>query len=147
MLTVRPPASRPAHPHLGSTRRDTARRLALGLAALAGVALAPLLVPAAAEAHAIVIDSTPKVNDTLGVGGTVLKVHFNSRIDRARSKLTVIAADKTEVPVTMADSPDDETLTGRINLPSAGAFKLRWQVLAVDGHTTRGDIPFTVTQP
>ncbi|TWB43311.1 copper resistance CopC family protein [Nitrospirillum pindoramense] len=136
MLTVRPPAFRPA-----------ARRLALGLLALAGAALAPLLAPATAEAHAIVIDSNPKVNDTLGVGGNILKVHFNSRIDRARSKLTIIAADKTEVPVTMTASPDDETLTGQVTLSTIGSFKLRWQVLAVDGHTTRGDIPFTVIQP
>ncbi|TWB24756.1 hypothetical protein FBZ89_101382 [Nitrospirillum amazonense] len=137
MSTVRPPVSRP-------TRRPF---LFLGLAALAGAALAPLLVPAAAQAHAIVIDSNPKVNDTLGVGGNVLKVHFNSRIDRARSKLTVIAADKTEVPVTLSESPDDETLVGQVTLPFTGSYKLRWQVLAVDGHTTRGDIPFTVTQP
>ncbi|WP_049974228.1 copper resistance CopC family protein [Azospirillum sp. B4] len=141
MSTIRPPVSRPT-PRIGA-----APRLALGLVALAGAALAPLLVPTAAEAHAIVIDSNPKVNDTLGVGGNVLKVHFNSRIDRARSKLTIIAADKTEVPVTMQASPDDETLTGQVTLPFAGSFKLRWQVLAVDGHTTRGDIPFTVTQP
>jgi methionine-rich copper-binding protein CopC len=26
-----------------------------------------------------------------------------------------------------------------------GAYVLRWQVLAVDGHITRGDVPFTVS--
>jgi methionine-rich copper-binding protein CopC len=26
----------------------------------------------------------------------------------------------------------------------SGAYRLRWQVLAVEGHITRGDIPFTV---
>jgi len=25
-----------------------------------------------------------------------------------------------------------------------GLYSLRWQVLAVDGHITRGDVPFTV---
>ncbi len=28
-----------------------------------------------------------------------------------------------------------------------GTYKLRWQVLAIDGHITRGDIPFRVTTP
>jgi hypothetical protein len=28
-----------------------------------------------------------------------------------------------------------------------GAYVVRWQVLAVDGHITRGDVPFTVTAP
>jgi len=30
---------------------------------------------------------------------------------------------------------------------AAGAYRLRWQVLASDGHITRGEIPFTVTSP
>jgi len=28
-----------------------------------------------------------------------------------------------------------------------GAHVLRWQVLAIDGHITRGDVPFTVVAP
>ncbi len=28
-----------------------------------------------------------------------------------------------------------------------GDYTVRWQVLAVDGHITRGDVPFTVTPP
>ena len=28
-----------------------------------------------------------------------------------------------------------------------GAYTLRWQALALDGHITRGDVPFTVTAP
>jgi methionine-rich copper-binding protein CopC len=27
---------------------------------------------------------------------------------------------------------------------AAGGYVLRWQVLAIDGHITRGDIPFAV---
>jgi methionine-rich copper-binding protein CopC len=27
---------------------------------------------------------------------------------------------------------------------SPGAYSVRWQVLAVDGHITRGEVPFTV---
>ena len=30
------------------------------------------------------------------------------------------------------------------NLETPGAYVVRWQVLAVDGHITRGDVPFTV---
>jgi methionine-rich copper-binding protein CopC len=28
-----------------------------------------------------------------------------------------------------------------------GKYRIRWQVLALDGHITRGDIPFIVTAP
>jgi hypothetical protein len=30
-------------------------------------------------------------------------------------------------------------------LTKAGPYVVRWQVLAIDGHITRGDVPFTVT--
>ena len=30
------------------------------------------------------------------------------------------------------------------NLEAPGAYVVRWQVLAIDGHITRGDVPFTV---
>jgi methionine-rich copper-binding protein CopC len=30
-------------------------------------------------------------------------------------------------------------------LIASGIYVVRWQVLAVDGHITRGDVPFTVT--
>jgi hypothetical protein len=30
-------------------------------------------------------------------------------------------------------------------LTTPGAYVVRWQVLAIDGHITRGDVPFTVT--
>ncbi|MFI4981818.1 MAG: copper resistance protein CopC, partial [Nevskiales bacterium] len=31
------------------------------------------------------------------------------------------------------------------DLATPGAYVVRWQVLSVDGHITRGDVPFTVT--
>jgi methionine-rich copper-binding protein CopC len=37
-------------------------------------------------------------------------------------------------------------LTATVTL-TPGTYVLRWQVLAIDGHITRGDVPFTVTEP
>ena len=31
------------------------------------------------------------------------------------------------------------------DLKVPGRYVVRWQVLAIDGHITRGDVPFTVT--
>jgi copper resistance protein C len=36
-------------------------------------------------------------------------------------------------------------LTASVAL-TAGDYVARWQVLAVDGHITRGDVPFTVLE-
>jgi methionine-rich copper-binding protein CopC len=43
-------------------------------------------------------------------------------------------------------SGPDDMLASRVDL-TPGAYVLRWQVLAIDGHITRGDVPFTVTVP
>jgi methionine-rich copper-binding protein CopC len=37
-------------------------------------------------------------------------------------------------------------VTGTTGELATGVYVLRWQVLAVDGHITRGDIPFSVDQ-
>ena len=38
----------------------------------------------------------------------------------------------------------EDVLSAGVTL-TPGAHTLRWQVLAVDGHITRGEVPFTVT--
>ena len=108
--------------------------------------LALVSVPLATEAHAILIDSTPDVHASIPAGHDALTLKFNSRIDRERSRLTLIAADKSQsrLPV-RADGPPD-VLTSAADL-TPGDYTVRWQVLAVDGHITRGDVPFTVTPP
>ena len=72
-----------------------------------------------------------------------LRLRFNSRIDRARSRLTLIRADhSTEVLPILPEGTDDLMLS-KVTL-TPGSYVVRWQVLAVDGHITRGDIAFTV---
>ncbi len=113
------------------------------------LALLPLIVllfPRPADAHAILVGSSPAVGATVSAGRLDLRLRYNSRIDQGRSRLTLTAPDHSQaiLPITTADVPD--VLNSSVNL-SPGAYVLRWQVLAVDGHITRGDVPFTVTMP
>src|SRR5215813_12057195 len=117
------------------------RRSAL-LAALAAFAA----TPRAAEAHAILVQSTPTVGGTIPAGKESVQLRYNSRIDRARSRLTLTHPDKTQAVLTIDRTGPDDVLAATIEL-TPGAYTLRWQVLAIDGHITRGDIPFTVTVP
>lgn len=81
--------------------------------------------------------------DRLG-DAVAISLHFNSRIDRARSKLTLLAPNgATQALTPAANAPADELKAEATRL-SGGAWRLRWQVLSVDGHITRGDIPFIV---
>ncbi len=98
-----------------------------------------------AEAHAILISSTPSIQGTAVTGTIAFKIKYNSRIDHHRSRLTlsVDAGAKSTLAINPG-SPVDEIDASATLRP--GHYSLRWQVLAVDGHITRGDIPFTVTE-
>ena len=104
-----------------------------------------LLAPAAASAHAILVQSQPASQSSVPPGETTLVLRYNSRIDQARSRLT-LRGTKAEVQLPLQpDSPAD-TLSARAAL-TPGDYVLHWQVLAIDGHMTRGDLRFTVTKP
>lgn len=117
--------------------------------ALRGLAVAALLAgtalhPLPACAHAIVVSSSPALNAALPAGDMRAVLRFNSRIDPERSRLSLIRADGSaeSLPLDKAAKPDE--LVARLPGLAPGHYRLRWQVLAVDGHITRGDIPFTV---
>jgi len=117
-------------------------------AALTFIGALALWAPApAAHAHAVVIDSTPAVGAVLPPGDSGVTLRFNSRVDHERSRLTLIAADgSTQALAIMQDSAPDLVLAKLSGL-GVGEYRLRWQVLAIDGHLTRGDIPFSVKAP
>lgn len=104
------------------------------------------IIPRFALAHAILEDSTPALNAVVKTGSIDLRLRFNSRIDRDRSRLTLLAPDQTRRTVPIAADGTPDIIQAHIDIPP-GAYVLRWQVLAVDGHITRGDLPFTVEGP
>ena len=78
--------------------------------------------------------------------GTVrITLRFNSRIDQARSRLALRSPGKERV-LPVAPSGAEDVLAAQADLVP-GDYTLRWQVLAVDGHITRGDVPFQVKAP
>jgi methionine-rich copper-binding protein CopC len=99
-----------------------------------------------ARAHAILIDSTPPIHGTVPPGYDAITLKFNSRIDRERSRLTLITADKTQTKLPIVGDGPADIMTATADL-TPGDYTVRWQVLAVDGHITRGDVPFTVADP
>jgi len=108
------------------------------------VVLAAALVTPVALAHAIVESSQPAANAVVAPGELRVRVQFSSRIDIARSRLVLIAPDRRQTTLALDadDKPGVVTATTRVN--TDGRFTLHWQVLSLDGHVTRGDIPFRV---
>lgn len=97
-----------------------------------------------ASAHAIIVQSVP-ARDAV-VAGPVIEVSlsFNVRIDATRSRLSLSDPTGAESRIAIATDSAPEKLTATLTDLAAGSYILHWQVLASDGHITRGDIPFTV---
>ncbi|TCZ64095.1 copper resistance protein CopC [Roseicella aquatilis] len=116
------------------------RRLLLGFIAL------PALARQAA-AHAVVVASDPPAGAVLAAAPRHVTLRFNSRIDHARSRLLLVGPEGAQVPLDLAPEAEPALLAADLAPDAAlapGAWRLRWQVLAVDGHITRGDVPFTL---
>jgi len=96
------------------------------------------------EGHAILKESSPAANATVAGPDLSITLKYNVRVDSSRSKIQLSRPDEsvTELPLAKQVSPD--TLSSKATGLTPGAYKLQWQVLAPDGHITRGVVPFSV---
>ena len=98
----------------------------------------------AACGHAIVVAGRPAMNASVAPGKLEIKLEFNSRIDRQRSRLSLLRPDGTLAEVEPAPDGAQNVLAAQIDATMAGRWKLEWQVLSLDGHITRGTVRFSV---
>ncbi|HTP36027.1 MAG TPA: copper resistance CopC family protein [Candidatus Acidoferrales bacterium] len=103
-----------------------------------------MLLPRGADGHAIVLSAVPALHDVVRGPDVPIKLRFNSKIDTKRSRLTLVAPDGSQIALAIAEAPSGDTLVSEAKGLKAGAYVLRWQVLASDGHITRGEVPFRV---
>jgi hypothetical protein len=103
-----------------------------------------LFAPRVALAHAVLVSSQPAVNSTVSGPEVAVLLKYNSRVDMEHSTLTLLAPDGRVEKVTIASEPAPGLLSAKLSGLVKGAYVLRWQVLAADGHITRGKVPFQV---
>lgn len=113
-------------------------------AAIAVLVLALLLLPHAAFAHAVLIRSTPAQHTTVKPGDLDIRLTYNSRIDASRSSLTLVGPEGKPQTLTLAPAGGPNLLVTKAAGLKDGAYTLQWQVLASDGHITRGVVAFRV---
>jgi methionine-rich copper-binding protein CopC len=106
---------------------------------------AALFVATPVSAHAVLLESNPSMKSAVSGPDVPIKLRFNVRIDALRSRLTLIHPDGSAQALEISKQTPADTLLAQVTGLAAGAYRLRWQVLASDGHITRGEIPFTVT--
>ncbi len=111
--------------------------------AVLGVALWAA-IPQTAWAHAILMQSTPAAKSTVAGPQVAIILRYNVRVDGSRSRVHLLAANGTDTNLVLAKQTNPDTLQASATGLKPGAYTLRWEVLASDGHMSRGDVPFTV---
>ena len=104
---------------------------------LAGLALGAALISGVAQAHAVLT--------AFKVEGHDVVLHFNGRVDAARSRLSLLTAEGANPQKIECEAGEDQaTLKGHLGETAPGSYILRWEVLSVDGHISRADQPLTL---
>jgi copper resistance protein C len=103
-----------------------------------------LFAPTVALAHAVLVSSQPGVNSTVSGPEIAVRLKYNSRVDMGHSTLTLLDPDGRVEKVAIESEPEPGLLAAKLTRLVRGSYVLRWQVLATDGHITRGKVPFQV---
>jgi len=103
-----------------------------------------LVLPVSLFAHAVLVNSNPKAGATVKGPDLPVSLRFNVRIDGSRSRCVLVLPDGTNKTLVLDPQSKPEILTGKATGLVTGKYKLQWQVLAADGHISRGDLTFTV---
>jgi methionine-rich copper-binding protein CopC len=111
------------------------------------IGAAVFLMARSVVAHAILLESSPSINTTVAGPAIPVKLRFNVRIDATRSRLTLVKPDASMQSLAITKDAPADTLASQAEGLSPGEYRIRWQVLASDGHITRGEIPFQVSRP
>jgi methionine-rich copper-binding protein CopC len=135
---------RPRHEFI----RESVALLVRNRAVIVGTSIVALLVlilnVRIAAGHAVLLESAPAAAANIKGPDVPIRLRYNVRIEAARSRLSLVAPDNTVIALSIGQQPSPDTLTANATGLKSGAYRLRWQVLASDGHITRGEVAFKV---
>ena len=98
------------------------------------------LLGGVAEAHALLLSFT--------VEGDSAQLHYNGRIDAARSRVSLLKEDGNPLQqLEVSAGADLATVKASLKDVAPGSYILRWEVLSIDGHLSRGDKKLVLPTP
>jgi copper resistance protein C len=106
--------------------------------------LLPLGFASVLGAHAILVAASPRAGEAVNGPAKTVKLRFNSRVDSKRSMLVLVGPNGELRKLVIGAQSSPDSIDSMANRLESGSYVLRWQVLAVDGHITRGEVPFRV---
>lgn len=101
-------------------------------------------IPIKLFAHAVLLESKPVTGAVVKGPAVPIWLRFNVRVDGGRSRCTLVLPDGNVRPLSLDPQAKPDVLTGKATELIAGDYKLQWQVLAADGHITRGELKLKV---
>jgi methionine-rich copper-binding protein CopC len=116
-------------------------RFVVTVIAICGIAN---LASPVAWAHAVLLSAQPGENSTVSGPDVAVLLKYNSRVDTQHSTLTLLAPDGKVEKIAIGGQPAPGLLSAKLTGLVKGAYELRWQVLAIDGHVTRGKVLFQI---
>lgn len=97
-----------------------------------------------AFAHAIIVKAEPAAGAVVSGPDIAIDLTYNVRVDQGRSKLALTGPEGAEQQIAITPETAPDRLHGKAAGLVPGDYVLHWQVLASDGHITRGDVPFSI---
>jgi copper resistance protein C len=125
-------------------RRVNVRLTSCCAAAVITICAMVTLAPRVALAHAVLVSAQPGENSTVTGPDVPVLLKYNTRIDMEHSTLMLLAPGGKLAKVTIGSQPSPGLLSARLTGLVKGVYELRWQVLAIDGHVTRGKVLFQI---
>lgn len=110
----------------------------------ASILIAVLSLASALDGHAILLSASPTRDQSVKGEDVQFSLRFNSRVDAKRSRMTLVVPGGTPQTLKIEDEAPPDSLKSEVHGLKSGSYTLQWQVLAVDGHISRGEIPFKV---
>ncbi len=128
---------------LRSARANLVLRIA---AVLAAAGCAVLLGAPAADAHSILVSSSPARDAAIAAAPAEVALEFNEPVENQFTELAVLGPDGTSHweagPASVVDARVSAPLRP---LGPAGGYTIRYRVTSADGHPVSGAIPFRLT--
>lgn len=99
-----------------------------------------------AQAHAKIEASEPKADSELATAPTLVRLHFNEKLEPAFSKIELLDAKNAlvKLPKAVVDSKDAKAISAQVPALTPGRYLVRWSTMTHDGHKAKGEYHFKV---
>ncbi len=110
--------------------------------AVAVIAIAIALIPHAASAHALLLQSDPAPGSLLQAAPAAISLVFSEQVTPAGAGIKVFSPSGSQVAGRVAE--EGAVLSASLASAEVGTYVVSWQVFAADTHPSRGAFVFSV---